>query len=163
MGPAAYWSPGVPCVFHHSYGGYEFAGPRAWTWPWRRFSASLALAAWLNALEGPLRPGPFAGFFLGLTVSTKYPGGVDAAIMAFVCRLPMVEDRGPSVDGAGFRVDDGGRRGGLCALVDQERAIDGESCFTLTSTPFWREGPARKKVAMFSADIAQGASRDLLS
>lgn len=126
----------------------------------------LALAAWLNALKDPLSRAwvVLAGVFLGLTVSTKYPGGVDAAIMGLLFvgyRWWKTGDRRSTA--RDFALMTGVAVAVFAPWLIKNALLTGNPVYPYLHSIFGGRDLLPEKVAMFSADIAQGASRDLLS
>ncbi|TXH28918.1 MAG: hypothetical protein E6Q99_01720 [Elusimicrobia bacterium] len=123
----------------------------------------LALGAGLISLTAPA-PRPWvvlSGLFLGLTVSTKYPGGVDAAVWggvfffhrAFVEKNPRAAFRDLAIlVGVAFLV--------FLPWLVKNAVLTGNPVYPYLHGLFGGRDLLPDKLAIFNADIAQGAARD---
>lgn len=126
----------------------------------------LAVGAWLSALTQPSARAwvVLTGVFLGLTVSTKYPGGVDAAVMG----LLFVGVRGWTTRDARSTARDFVILTGVAVAVFlpwliKNAVLTGNPVYPYLHSVFGGKDLLPEKMAMFSADIALGAARDLLA
>lgn len=126
----------------------------------------LALAAWLRALDEPSARVwvVLTGVFLGLTVSTKYPGGVDAALMGLV----FVVHRFWATKNFRNSARDLALMTGIAAVVFlpwliKNALLTGNPVYPYLHSLFGGRDLLPEKMALFSADIAQDAARDLWS
>lgn len=126
----------------------------------------LALGAWMRALAEPSARVwvVLAGVFLGLTVSTKYPGGVDAALMG----LLFVGHRWWSTRDTRSTARDFAILTGVAVAVFmpwliKNAVLTGNPVYPYLHSVFGGKDLLPEKMAMFSADIAQGAARNLLA
>ncbi len=125
----------------------------------------LALAAGLISLTDAAGRAwvVLTGVFLGLTVSTKYPGGIDAAVWGCVFFFHrFFVGKNPR---AAFR--DLGITAGVAFLVFlpwlvKNAVLTGNPVYPYLHAVFGGRDLLIEKLAIFNADIAQGAARTLL-